>query len=57
MWSFSPILIGLVGVVWLSSGMIVWATLHHYLSRPLEIVEAEIVGEAPAFAEDLREAA
>ena len=57
MWDFSPLLIGLVGVVWFSAGMIVWATLHHYLARPLEISEAEVVGKAPPFAEALREAA
>ena len=57
MWSFSPFLVGLVGVVWLASGMIVWATLQQYLSRPLEISEAEPSEDVPALAEGLREAA
>jgi hypothetical protein len=55
--SFSPFLIVLVGLVWLSSGMIVWATLHLYLSRRPELVEAESIREPFALAEDRREAA
>jgi hypothetical protein len=55
--SFSLFLIALVGLVWLSSGMIVWATLHLYLSRRPEIVEAETVGETFALDEERREAA
>jgi hypothetical protein len=55
--SFSLFLIALVGLVWLSSGMIVWATLRLYLSRRPELVEAERVGEAFALDEERREAA
>ena len=55
--SFSLFLIVLVGLVWLSSGMIVWATLHLYLSRRPEIVEAEKVGEVFTLDEERREAA
>lgn len=57
MWSFSPFLVGLVGVVWLASGLIVWATLHQYLSRPLKLVAAEPLDEVSTPAESLREAA
>ena len=49
---FSPLLVGLVGMVWLSAGLIVWATIHHYMIR-----QPETGWEAPAPAEDLRDAA
>jgi hypothetical protein len=29
----SPLLVGLHGVVWLSAGMIVYVTFHHYLAE------------------------
>ena len=55
--SFSLFLIVLVGLVWLSSGMIVWATLHLYLSRRPEIVEAKKAEEVFTLDEERREAA
>jgi hypothetical protein len=49
---FSPLLVGLVGMVWLSAGLIVWATIHDYLFR-----QPETVWEAPPPAQDLHDAA
>jgi hypothetical protein len=51
---FSPFLIGLVGVLWLSAGLMVWATLQHYRSPTWNSETGET---APAIAEDLQEAA
>jgi hypothetical protein len=51
---FSPFLIGLVGVLWLSAEVIVWATIHHYLSPSWNSETGETL---PSIAEDLREAA
>jgi hypothetical protein len=48
----APLLVGLLGVVWLSSGMIVWAAIHHYLSRT---PETGVQPTSPAG--DLRDAA
>ncbi|HJY81270.1 MAG TPA: hypothetical protein VKK81_09325 [Candidatus Binatia bacterium] len=30
----SFLLVALEGVVWLSAGIILWTTIHHYLSQP-----------------------
>ena len=49
---FSPLLVGLIGVVWLSAGLIVWVTIHHYLFQPPETVAGVL---SPA--EDRRDAA
>ncbi len=57
MGSFSLFLMVLVGLVWFSAGMIVWTTLHLYLSRRPEVIETEMAGAAPILAEDLRKAA
>ena len=54
---FSPFLLSLVGLMWLTTGLLVGATLLHYLGRHPEIVEGETDGEAPAFSEAWREAA
>jgi hypothetical protein len=51
---FSPILVGLVGVIWLSSGLIVWATIQHYLYPSWKL---ETGGTSPSIVEDLRDAA
>ena len=49
---FSPLLMGLVGVVWLSAGLIIGAAIHHYLFR-----QPETGWEAPSPAEDQHDAA
>ena len=50
--AFSPLLMGLIGVVWLSAGMIVWETIRHYQSRKRQSKE-----EAALTAADHRDAA
>ena len=49
---FSPLLVGLIGVVWLSAGLIVWVSIHHYLLQPHQTLEGVL---SPG--EDLRDAA
>jgi hypothetical protein len=54
---FPPFLLGLVGLMWLATGLLVGATLLHYLGRPPQSVEGEASGEAPACSAAWRDAA
>jgi hypothetical protein len=49
---FSPFLLGLLGLLGLSAGMIAWIAIRYYWSQ-----KADITGEAVSFAESQREAA
>jgi hypothetical protein len=35
----SPLLIGLVSILWLAAGMLAWSTLHHYLTQKIKPVD------------------
>jgi hypothetical protein len=54
---FSPFLLGLVGVMWFVTGLLVWMTLQHSLERPPKSREDASGGEASFPADDVREAA